>query len=58
MIEGILQKLDEQERRFSALSDQTMQKYADLQRQATQVDVDELNTARQSSCSEYQDAAK
>ena len=58
MIEGILQKLDEQERRFSALSDQTIQKYADLQRQATQVDVDELNTARQSSCSEYQDAAK
>ena len=58
MIEGMLQKLDEQERRFSALSDQTIQKFADLQRQATQVDVDELNTARQSSCSEYQDAAK
>ena len=58
MIEGMLQKLDEQERRFSALSDQTMQKYADLQRQAAQVDADELNAARQSVRPEYQDAAK
>ena len=58
MIEGMLQKLDEQERKFSALSDQTIQKYADLQRRATQVDVDELNTGRQGVRSKYQDAAK
>lgn len=58
MIEGMLQKLDEQERKFSALSDQTIQKFADLQGQAAQVDVDELNTARQSVRPEYQDAAK
>lgn len=58
MIEGMLQKLDEQERRFSALSDQTIQKFADLQRQAAQVDVDELNTARQGVRSKYQDATK
>lgn len=57
-IEGMLQKLDEQEHRFSALSDQTMQKYADLQRQAAQVDMDELNAARQSVRAEYQDATK
>lgn len=58
MIEGMLQKLDEQERRFSVLSNQTVQKYADLQRQAAQVDADELNAARQSVRPEYQDAAK
>lgn len=58
MIEGMLQKLDEQERKFSALSDQKIQKFADLQGQAAQVDADELNTARQSVRSEYQDAAK
>ena len=58
MIEGMLQKLDEQERKFSALSDQTIQKFADLQGQAAQIDADELNTARQSVRSEYQDAAK
>ena len=58
MIEGMLQKLDEQERRFSALSDQTRQKYADLQRRAAQIDADELNTARQGVRSKYQDATK
>lgn len=58
IIEGMLQKLDEQECRFSALSDQTIQKYADLQRQAAQVDLDELNAARQSVRVKYQDAAK
>lgn len=58
MIEGMLQKLGEQERRFSALPDQTMQKYANLQRQAAQVDSDELNAARQSMRVKYQDATK
>lgn len=58
MIEGMLQKLDEQERRFSALSDQTMQKFADLQGQAAQVDADKMNAARQSVRVKYQDAAK
>lgn len=58
MIEGMLQKLNEQERRFSALSDQTMQKYANLQRQVAQVDSDELNAVRQSMRVKYQDAAK
>ena len=58
MIEGMLQKLDEQEHRFSALSDQTIQKFADLQGQAAQVDVDKLNAARQSARPEYQEAAK
>lgn len=58
MIEGMLQKLDEQERRFSAMSEQTLQKYADLQRQAAQIDADKLNAARQNVCPEYQDAAK
>lgn len=57
-IEGMLQKLDEQEHRFSALSDQTMQKYANLQRQAAQIDVGEMNAARQSVRAKYQDAAK
>ena len=57
-IEGMLQKIDEQERKLSALSEQTMQKHADLQRRATQVDVDELNTARQGVRSKYQDATK
>lgn len=58
IIEGMLQKLDEQERRLSALSDQTMQKYADLQRQAAQVDADELNVARQNVRPECQNTAK
>lgn len=58
MIEGMLQKLDEQERKFSALSDQTMQKFADLQGQAAQVDADKMNAARQSVRAKYQDAAK
>ena len=58
MIEGLLQKLDEQEHRLSALSDQTIQKYADLQRRAAQVDADEMNAARQSVRAKYQDAAK
>ena len=58
MIEGMQQKLDEQERRFSALSEQTMQKYADLQRQAAHVDMDKLNAARQSVRAKYQDTAK
>lgn len=58
MIEGMLQKLDEQERRFSALSEQTMQKYVDLQRQAAQIDAGEMNAARQSVRAKYQDAAK
>ena len=58
MIEGMLQKLGEQERRFSALSDQTIQKYANLQKQAAQVDADEMNAARQSVRAKYQDAAK
>ena len=58
MIEGMLQKLDEQEHRLSALSDQTIQKYADLQRRAAQVDADEMNAARQSVRAKYQDAAK
>ncbi len=57
-IEGMLQKLDEQERRFSALSNQTRQKYADLQRQVAQIDADKMNTARQSVRVKYQDAAK
>lgn len=58
MIEGMLQKLDEQERKFSELSKQTLQKYTDLQKQAARVDADELNVARQRVRSEYQDAAK
>ena len=58
MIEGMLQKLDEQERRFSALSDQTIQKFADLQGQAAQVDADKMNATRQSGRAKYQDAAK
>ena len=58
MIEGMLQKLDEQERRFSAQSDQTIQKFADLQGQAAQVDADKMNAARQSVRAKYQDAAK
>ena len=58
MIEGMLQKLDEQERRFSAMNEQTMQKYADLQRQAAQSDADKMNAARQSVRAKYQDAAK
>lgn len=58
MIEEMLQKLDEQERRFSALSEQTMQKYVDLQRQAAQIDAGEMNAARQSVRAKYQDAAK
>lgn len=58
MIEGMLQKLDEQERKFSALSDQTIQKFADLQGQAAQVDADKMNAARQSVREKYQDAAK
>lgn len=58
MIEGMLQKLDEQERKFSVLSEQTIQKYTDLQRQATQIDADKLNAARQSARPEYQEAAK
>lgn len=58
IIEGMLQKLDEQERRFSALSDLTVQKYADLQRQAAQIDADKMNAARQSVRTKYQDAAK
>lgn len=58
MIEGMLQKLDEQERKFSAMSEQTLQKYADLQRQAAQIDADKLNAARQNVRPEYQDAAK
>lgn len=58
MIEGMLQKLDEQERKFSALSDQTIQKFADLQGQAAQVDADKMNAARQSFRAKYQDAAK
>ena len=58
MIEGMLQKLDEQERRFSALSEQTMQKYVDLQRQAAQIDAGEMNAARQCVRAKYQDAAK
>ena len=58
MIEGMLQKLGEQERRFSAMSEQTLQKYADLQRQAAQIDADKLNAARQNVRPEYQDAAK
>ena len=58
MIDGMLQKLDEQERRFSAMNEQTMQKYADLQRQAAQVDADKMNAARQSVQAKYQDAAK
>ena len=57
-IEGMLQKLDEQERRFSAMSEQTRQKYADLQRQAAQIDADKMNAARQSVRAKYQDAAK
>lgn len=58
MIEGMLQKLDEQERKFSALSDQTIQKFADLQGQAAQVDADKMNAARQSVRAKYQDATK
>lgn len=58
MVEGILQKLDEQERKFSALSDQTIQKFADLQGQTAQVDTDKMNAARQSVRTKYQDAAK
>lgn len=58
IIEGMLQKLDEQERRFSVLSEQTMQKYADLQRQTAQIDADKMNTAQQSVRAKYQDAAK
>ena len=58
IIEGMLQKLDEQERRFSVLSEQTMQKYADLQRQTAQIDADTMNAVRQSVRLEYQHAAK
>lgn len=58
MVEGMLQKLDEQERKFSALSDQTIQKFADLQGQAAQVDADKMNAARQGVRTKYQDAAK
>lgn len=58
IIEGMLQKLDEQERRFSALSDLTVQKYADLQGQAAQVDAHKMNAARRSVRAKYQDAAK
>lgn len=58
MIEGMLQKLDEQERKFSALSDQTIQKFADLQGQAAQIDADKMNAARQVVRAKYQDAAK
>ena len=58
MIEGMLQKLGEQERRFSALSDQTIQKFADLQGQAAQVDADKMNATRQGVRAKYQDAAK
>lgn len=58
MIEGMLQKLDEQKRRFSALSDQTIQKFADLQGQAAQVDADKMNATRQGVRAKYQDAAK
>ena len=58
MIEGMLQKLDEQERKFSALSDQTIQKFADLQGQAAQVDADKMNTTRQGVRAKYQDVAK
>lgn len=58
IIEGMLQKLDEQERRFSVLSEQTMQKYADLQRQTAQIDADKMNAAQQSVRAKYQDAAK
>lgn len=58
MVEGMLQKLDEQERKFSALSDQTTQKFADLQGQAAQVDADKMNAARQGVRAKYQDAAK
>ena len=58
IIEGMLQKLDEQERRFSVLSEQTMQKYADLHRQTAQIDADKMNAAQQSVRAKYQDAAK
>ena len=58
MVEGMLQKLDEQERKFSALSDQTTQKFADLQGQAAQVDADKMNAARQVVRAKYQDVAK
>lgn len=58
MVEGMLQKLDEQERKFSALSDQTIQKFADLQGQTAQVDADKMNAARQGVRAKYQDAAK
>lgn len=58
IIEGMLQKLDEQERRFSVLFEQTMQKYADLQRQTAQIDADKMNAAQQSVRAKYQDAAK
>lgn len=58
MIEGMLQKLDEQERKFSAMSEQTLQKYADLQRQAAQIDADKMNATRQGVRAKYQDAAK
>ena len=58
MIEGMLQKLDEQERKFSAMSEQTLQKYADLQGQAAQVDADKMNATRQGVRAKYQDAAK
>ena len=58
MIEGMLQKLDEQERKFSAMSEQTLQKYADLQGQAAQIDADKMNAARQGVRAKYQDAAK
>lgn len=58
MIEGMLQKLDEQERKFSAMSEQTLQKYADLQGQAAQIDADKMNATRQGVRAKYQDAAK
>lgn len=40
------------------LSEQTMQKYADLQRQTAQIDADKMNAAQQSVRAKYQDAAK
>ena len=57
IIEGMLQKLDEQERRFSVLSEQTIQKYADLQGQAAQVDLNELSNAQRNARIKYQQAA-
>lgn len=53
-----MKKLNEQERRFLALSKKAIQKYADLQRQEAHVNADKLNTARQSVRAKYQDTAK